>query len=47
MRESDYRKGDYYDCARCGDFVSRSRAKLVKKRDAHFGRHYLLVCAKH
>ena len=47
MRATDYQKGDYYYCTKCPAFVSFARARLVKKRDAVFGAHFDLVCAKH
>jgi len=47
MRKDDYRRGDDYDCARCGSFTSLARGKLVRKRDPIFGPHYEYVCSKH
>lgn len=47
MRASDYRKGDYYDCAKCGAFVSFKRGTLAPRRVAGFGTHHAFVCQKH
>lgn len=47
MRETDYRKGDYYECTRCASFVAFSRGRLVPKRIAGFGTHYAFVCRRH
>ncbi len=47
MRASDYRKGDYYDCATCRAFVSFSKGKLVPRKVSGFGVHHAFVCNKH
>lgn len=47
MRQSDFRKDDYYDCSKCGAFVSFKRGKLVARKIAGFGTHHAFVCGKH